>query len=84
MLAVGKDTVTRARRHGPCGWWRCSQALGRLGAARLGSSCTASTVARARARSASLSPATRTKVPLLCSPASTSATARGSSGVSIR
>ena len=39
---------------------------------------------RARSRRASVSPSTRTKVPLDCSPAITSATAAGSSGVSTR
>jgi hypothetical protein len=43
-----------------------------------------STLARLRARSASDSLATRTNVPLDCSPAMTSATRAGSSGVSIR
>jgi hypothetical protein len=84
MLAVGNDTVTRARRHGPLRPCRSSQAFGRLGAEAASSSSTLSTLARLRWRSASVSPATRTKVPLLCSPASTSATSAGSSGVSSR
>ena len=41
-------------------------------------------VARLRARRSSVSPGTRRKVPLDCSPASTSATRAGSSGVSSR
>ena len=32
MLAIGNETVTRARRNGPRGWLRRSQLLGRLGA----------------------------------------------------
>ena len=85
MLASGKRHVDarappRARR--------CAGAAARrwAGSARPAARArrSRSTVARLRARSASVSPATRTKVPLLCSPASTSATRAGSSGVSIR
>ena len=54
------------------------------GAGATSNSSTDSTVARARSRSASVSPSTRVKVPHDCSPASTSATWAGSSGVSIR
>ena len=64
----------------------------RAGSARIGSEgCSTtssgvirSTTAPAAARSASVSPGRRVKVPQDCSPAITSATRAGSSGVSIR
>ena len=83
-LATGKSSTMRARCHGPATPRRSSQALDRDGVATASSRSTETTVARARSRSASVSPSTRVKVPQDCSPAITSATLAGSSGVSIR
>ena len=84
MLSGGKPMRRRARRNGPARPFASTQVLWSEGRSAGSSSSTSRMRAAARARNSSVSPATRTKVPLLCSPATMPATFSGSSGVSTR